>query len=207
MRSRRLPALLAALLVLVPALGARPADAQDRMVLVTGVSLAGEIKSAGRGTLSFDNEELDVVEVDVEDIATLVSPRFFEVHDAVGGIYRGSLQPADSGQVRVAGPEGSQLLRIVDIVELTVFDESFWGRTNGYLDVGLNVARANFLSSLSLGTLFAYRGPRWGGNVRWDSYWQSQVTEAPDGTEFEDTARRITAQTKVSRYLAWAIDV
>lgn len=171
------------------------------MVLVTGVSLEGEIKSATRGAVSFDNDELDVVSVDVEDIARLVSPQYLEVHDAFGRIFRGSLQPADSGQVRVAGTEGSATVRIIDIVEIVVFDDSFLGRTNGFLDVGLNIARANSLSALSVGTLVAYRGPRWGWSARWDSYWQSQVTEAPDGTEFEDTARRITVDGRASRYL------
>lgn len=190
------PGLLLSLLAFVPV----EAEAQDRMVLVTGVSLTGEIKSASRGKVSFDNEELDVVGVDVEDIATLVSPRFFEVHDLFGGIYRGSLQPADSGEVRVAGPEGSETLRIVDVVEILAFENGFWGRTNGYLDVGANVARANLLRSLSLGSRFGYRGPRWGFSVSWDAYWQTQRTKAPDGTEFDDAARRGTLRTNVSRY-------
>jgi hypothetical protein len=176
------------------------------MVLVTGVSLAGEIQSASRGKVSFDNEELDVVRVDVEDIATLASPRYFEVQDHLGQVYRGSLQPADSGDVRVAGPGGGTVLRIVDIVEILAFDDGFWGRTNGYLDVGVNIARANFLSSYSLGTLFAYRGPRLGVNARWDGYWQNQVTQAPDGTEFEDAARRVSAQLNVNRYFSvWRV--
>jgi hypothetical protein len=194
--------LLLSLLAFVPG----GAEAQDRMVLVNGVSLNGEIKSASRGKVSFDNEELDVVSVDVEDITTLVSPRFLEVLDAFGDIFRGSLQPADSGQVRVAGPEGSGTIWISDIVEIVVFDDSFLGRTNGYLDVGATVARANFLRSLSIGSRFGYRGPRWGFTGTWDSYWQTQKTEAPDGTEFEDAARRATLRTTGSRYLGlWTV--
>jgi hypothetical protein len=186
--------------------GAGSAQAQDRMVLVTGVSLEGEIKSASRGEVSFDNPELDVVGVDVKDIETLVSPRFFEVHDGFGGIYRGSLQPADSGRVRVAGPEGSATIRIGDIVEILAFEDGFWGRTSGYLDVGATVARANFLRSLSLGTRVGYRGPQWGFGVNWDAYWQTQTSRAPDGTEFEDAARRGTLRTTGSRYLGrWTV--
>ena len=195
-----------ALLLAVFAAGAHEVRAQDRMVLVTGISLEGEIKSATRGKVSFDNEELDVVSVDVADITTLVSPRYFEVHDAFGGIYRGSLQPADSGFVRVAGPEGSADVRIRDIVEVLAFDDGFWGRTSGYLDVGATMARANFLRSLSLGSRFGYRGPRWGFGVNWDAYWQNQTTRAPDGTEFEDAARRGTLRTSGSRYLGrWTV--
>jgi hypothetical protein len=196
------PGLLLLLLAAVYlSVGAESASAQDRMVLVTGVSLAGEIKSASRGKVSFDNDELDVVSVDVEDIAVLVSPRFFEVHDDFGQIFRGALQPADSGQVRVAGPDGSATVRIADIVEILAFENGFWGRTSGYLDVGATVARANFLRSLSLGSRFGYRGPRVGFSVSWDAYWQTQTSQAPDGTEFEDAARRATLRTNFSRYL------
>jgi len=196
------------LIIAVPSIVLCPSrvEAQDRMVLVTGVSLDGEIKSASRGEVSFDNEELDVVGVDVGDIMTLVSPRFFEVHDAFGGIYRGSLQPADSGQVRVAGPNASSTIRIGDVVEILAFDDGFWGRTNGYLDVGANIARANFLRSLTVGTRFAYRGPMWGFSGTWDAYWQTQTTSAPDGAEFLDEARRLTLRTSGSRYLGpWTL--
>jgi hypothetical protein len=186
--------------------GASEAAGQDRMVIVNGISLNGEIKSASRGSVSFDHDELDVVSVDVEDVVTLVSPRFFEVHDVFGEIYRGSLQAADSGEVRIAGPSENATIRIINVVEILAFDDGFWGRTNGYLDVGANVARANFLRSLTLGTRLAYRGPKWGFTGSWDAYWQTQTTSAPEGTDFVDEARRVTLRTSGSRFLGpWTL--
>lgn len=181
-------------------------SAQDRVVLVTGVELEGEIQSARRGEVSFDNDELDVVEIDVEDITELTSPSFFEVTDVFGEQYLGSLVAGDSGTVVVTGPGTSQILNLIDIVELLSIDDGFWARTNGYLDVGANVAQANSLSSFLVGGLVAYRGPRWGANADIDGYWQRQTAEADDGATFTQTTNRLALGSTLSRYLArWAV--
>jgi len=182
---------------------AHSAAAQDRMVLVTGVALEGEIKSARRGTLSFDNEELDVVEVDLVDVAELTSSRFFEVSDDTGTTYFGSLAAADSGTVVIAGVVTLDLARIVEMI---AFDNNFWGRTNGYLDIGASIAKANSLASLTIGALGAYRGPRWGLRLSTDGYWQRQETTGELGGVLVETTTRQSFNSSVSRYLArWAV--
>ncbi|HSM06235.1 MAG TPA: DUF481 domain-containing protein [Longimicrobiales bacterium] len=199
----RFPALALLLLALI---GARPASAQDRVVLVTGVELEGEIKSASRGTLSFDNDELDVVKVDLVDVRALTSPSFFEVTDANGGVYRGSLEAADSGMVRIGGANGPAVVPLGSIVEILQFDATFWGRTSGFVDVGVNLTQANDLRSLSIGSRLAYRGPRWGWVASEDAYWQTQTTTIDTGEEFAEATRRISINGAVSRYFArWAV--
>lgn len=179
---------------------------QDSLVLVTGVALVGEIKSAVRGSVSFDNDELDVVEVDVEDITRLSSPSFFEVRDVFGGQFLGSLAAGDSGTVVVTAPGLADTLNLIDVVELLAIDRGFWARTNGYLDFGANVAQANSLSSVLLNGLAAYRGPKWGANVTMDGYHQRQTAESDDGVEFDQTTNRLSVGSTLSRYLAlWAI--
>jgi hypothetical protein len=182
------------------------AAAQDRVVLVTGVALEGEIKSASRGTLSFDNDELDVVKVDLVDVAELTSPSFFEVSDDIGTIYYGSLEAADSGTVVVSGTGASVTLDLARIVEIIAFDNNFWGRTNGFLDIGASVAKANSLSSFTIGALAAYRGPRWGLRLSADGYWQRQKTIGELGGELIETTNRQSFSSSISRYLQrWAI--
>ena len=198
--------MLVAFVLSLLALVALPASAQDRVVLVTGVALEGEIKSASRGKLSFDNEELDVVKVDVEDVRELTSPSFFEVTVADGGIFRGSLEAADSGMVRVGGVNGTVDIPLGSIVELLEIDSSFWGRTSGFADLGVNLTQANDLRSLSIGSSFAYRGIRWGWRVGEDAYWQTQTTKIDTGEQFEESTRRINLNSSASRYFVhWAI--
>jgi hypothetical protein len=201
-RSTATLALLAACLCLAPL----PIAAQDRVVLHNGVTLDGEIQEARRGEVSFDNEELDVVSIDVSDIAELTSPSFFEVTDLEGEIYRGSLAASDSGTVIIAGPDQSTTLNISDIVRMLSFASGFWGRTNGHLDIGANVAAANSLSSLLVDGLFAYRGPRWGTRSDVNAYWQRQTTTGVLGGDLEETTSRAAVGSSVSRYLGrWSV--
>ncbi len=193
-------------LLLLVLCGSLPVSAQDRVVLANGVTLEGEIKSATRGTLSFDNDELDVVEVDLVDVRELTSPSFFEVSDASGGVYRGSLEAADSGMVRIGGADGAAVVPLGSIVEILAFDATFWGRTSGFVDVGVNLTKANDLRSLSVGSRFAYRGPRWGWVFVEDAYWRTQTTLIGTGEQFAESTRRITLSGSLSRYFArWAI--
>jgi len=182
------------------------ASSQDRVVLRNGVALEGEIKQARRGAVSFDNEELDVVTIDMEDIAQLTSPGFFEVTDASGGIYLGSLEAGDAGSVVVVGLTGLTTLNLTDVVQLVVFDGGFWGRTSGHLDVGGSVAAANDLASLLVGGQVAYRGPRWGSRNTVDAYWQRQTTIGELGGELEQITKRASLSTALTRYLgAWGV--
>lgn len=208
MNERPLPAALpaSALVLALSLFAAHPGAAagQDRVLLVTGVELDGELKEARRGKLSLDNEELDVVSIDLVDIAELTSESFFEVTGAGGAVYRGSLAAGDSGTVVIVGDGASATMNIVDVVEILRFESTFWGRTYGHLDVGANVAAANSLASYLVGGRFGYRGVRWGTVHDLDAYWQRQATGGPSGGK--KATRRISWTSQVSRYFdRWAI--
>lgn len=192
--------LLSALATVVPSLAA--AQTPDRIELVNGASLEGEIKSAVRGEVSFDNDEIGVFSVDVEDIVALVSVRFFEVRDARRNVSRGFLEAAAPGEVRVSGQGTASILDISDIVEITALEDRLWDRTRGHFDLGATFARANSLFSLTLGSLLAYRGRDWGGHAGLDGYWQGQRTVGQGGVTFEEFVRRLTATTGLERYFA-----
>lgn len=181
--------------------------AQDRLVLRTGAALEGEIKSAKRGEISFDTEELDVVSVDLDDVALLASPSRFEVTLDNGTFFLGTLVEADTGQVTVVGEAGSITVDLGAIVSILSIGRGFWARTNGFVDVGANVAQANSLSSFRAGGLFAYRGPKWGFSVGSDAYWQRQEATDDAGETFEQTTNRATVNTTGSRFLGtrWAV--
>lgn len=203
---QRSPALAVPLVATALLWSSPTAAAQDRVVLNNGVALEGEIKEARRGEVSFDNEELDVVTIDLDDVRELTSPGFFEVTDAVGQVYRGALVAGDSGTVLVGQGDQTTLLNISDIVHMLSFDAGFWGRTNGHVDLGADMAAASSLRSLLLGGLFTYRGPRWGTRHSIDGYWQRQTTAGDLGAELVRTTHRLALNSSVSRFLGrWAV--
>ena len=55
------------------------AQTRDTVILRSGHPVIGEIKSLRRGNLEFDTDEMDLVNIDWDDVALLISHSFFEV--------------------------------------------------------------------------------------------------------------------------------
>ena len=207
MIQKRIVALTAFLLVatmLAPELTG--AQQSDTVILRSGNPVIGEVKSLRRGSLSFDTDEMDVVSVDWDDIAFLASSQFFEVELVSGAGYYGSLASADTAQLVVIGATTSDTIPFPEVVSIRPFDSGFFARTNGFVDVGSNIARANSLRSLLVNGRFNYRGPKWGFELTGESYWQRQESVSSAGDTTTQTTSRNSAQLGVNRFLGarWA---
>ena len=166
--------------------------ATDRVILGNGNVLDGEVQSMSRGRLQFDTEATDVMSIDWDDISYLSSALIFEVTDVTGHLYYGSLSFTDRERVLVVtlGDETVNLPFAV-IVELRNLAESFWAKTSGYVDLGVNIARANDLRSTLLKGLFDFNGRVWEVDLTGEVYFQSQQSStAPDGTTTKDQTSR-----------------
>jgi hypothetical protein len=183
------------------------AQQQDTVILRSGNPVIGEVQSLKRGSLSFDTEEMDVVEIDWDDIAFVRSASYFEVTLSSGALYFGSLAGADTARLVVVGVDRSDTLAFQDVVAIGSIEQGFFARTNGFIDVGTNLARANRLASVLVKGRFTYRGPWWGFDVSGESYWQRQesVSEANDTTT--QTTKRNAFGLSVNRSLGarWVI--
>ncbi|UCF41124.1 MAG: DUF481 domain-containing protein [Gemmatimonadota bacterium] len=194
-----------AALLLLPA----PASAQvrDTVVLRSGNPVIGEVQFLRRGSLSFDTDEMDVVKIDWDDIALLRSPAFFEVHLTSGRRLFGSLASAGTARLVVVGAARADTVPFQSVVEIDAIEKSFFARTNGFIDVGTNLARANRLASLLVKGRFNYRGPKWGFEITPESYWQRQQTVSDAGDTTTSTTSRNSATLAVNRQLTarWAV--
>jgi len=195
---------VAALLLLAAPL---TAQMQDTVVLRSGNLVVGEVQSLGRGDLAFDTDEMDVVKIDWGDIATVKSSQFFEVVLASGARHFGRLQSADTALLVIVGEVSADTVPFTEVVYIGLIKQGFFARTNGFVDVGTNLARANKLASLLAKGRFNYRGPKWGIELQGESYWQRQesVSETADTTT-QRTSRN-AASLAVSRSLGgkWAV--
>lgn len=193
--------LLATAFLLLPA-----AQTADTVILRSGNPVIGEVKSLRRGNLSFDTDEMDVVKIGWDDIAFLTSNQFFEVQLTTGRELYGGLAPADTAMLVVVGAAQVDTIPFDLVVEIRPFERNFWARTNGFIDLGTNIARANSLRSLLFGGQFNYRGPTWGFNVTTDLYRQRQETSDTAGVKTEQSTSRSSLSGLVERYLGarWA---
>jgi hypothetical protein len=178
--------------VLVAAPGFVHAQETDRVVLVNGNVLDGEVLSMSRGKLEFDTDAMNVVSVDWDDIVQLSSIHIFEVTDVTGHLYYGELSFSDLERVLVVtlGDETVRLPFSV-VVELRNLAESFWAKTSGFVDLGINLARANDLRSTLLKSRYGYNGRIWEVDVTGEKYSQSQTSRGNAGaTDTKDETSR-----------------
>ena len=173
----------------------------DTVILRSGNPVIGEVKSLRRGSLSFDTDEMDVVSIDWDDIAFLTSAGFFEVQLSSGAEFYGSLAPADTAVLIIIGVSRADTVAFDEVVSIRPFDSGFFARTNGFIDFGTNIARANRLTSIFLNGQFTYRGPKWGFNVGADFYRQRQETTDTAGLTTEQSTKRSSASLRGDRFL------
>jgi hypothetical protein len=152
-------AILSTLWLAVSVFTHSPASAQDTVILRSGNPVIGDVESLRRGSLSFDTPEMDVVEIDWDDIAFLTSRDLYEITLVSGAQYYGSLASADTGVLVMVGGTQSDTVPLAEVVRIELIERGFWARTNGFIDVGSNITRANSLKSLLISSRFDYRGP------------------------------------------------
>ncbi len=198
-------AVLASMLLL----GAAPLSAQqaDTVILRSGNPVIGEIKSLGRGSLSLDTDEMDVVKIDWDEIAVVRSGSLFEVTSSRGMQYFGSLAEAGTATLVVVGVNRSDTLAFRDVVEIGPIERGFFARTSGFVDLGTNLARANRLASLLVRGRFSYRGPSWSFDASVESYWQRQKSVSETGDTTTQSTKRNSASLGVNRSLGarWVV--
>ena len=195
---------VAALLLLAAPL---TAQMQDTVVLRSGNLVVGEVQSLGRGDLAFDTDEMDVVKIDWGDIATVTSSQFFEVVLASGVRYLGRIHSADTAQLVIDSEAFADTVPFDEVVYIGPIETGFFGRTNGFIDVGTNLARANRLASVLAKGRFNYRGPKWGVELQGESYWQRQESVSDVGDTTTQRTSRNSTSLAVSRSLGgkWAV--
>lgn len=181
------------------------AQTQDTVILRSGYSVIGEVKSLKRGNLEFDTEEMDLVKIDWADVAFVISNSFYKIELTSGAEYFGSLAGADTGVLIIVGPV-TDTIPFSEVIVIRQLESGFWVRTNGFLDVGTNFARANSLRSILGKGRFAYRGRKWGFDVNAETYWQSQETTSDQGDTVKTSTTRNTVSSGVTRFFGarWA---
>ena len=179
----------------------------DRVILRSGNLVVGEIEELRRGTLDFDTDEMGVVGIDWDDIALLTSSRIFEVTDADGFQYFGRLGPTDQqGTLVVVLGTIADTLAFSEVVEIAYIGQGFLARSNGFVDLGASLTRANNLASLLLKGRFAYRGRLWDLDWNGETYFQRQETTTDVGEVLEEQTSRNSTSVTAKRFFggSWA---
>jgi hypothetical protein len=198
------PALMLAAVTSLPQAAVAQADT---VILRSGNPVVGEVESLKRGSLSFDTDEMDVVKIDWDDIAFVASGNFYEVTLVSRQQFFGSLSSPDTALLVIAGVSRSDTVPFREVVQIEAIEKGFWARTNGFIDIGSNIARANQLRSILVNGRFNYRGPNWGVDLNGELYRQRQQSVSSAGDTTTQTTSRSSASLGVSKFLGgtWSV--
>jgi hypothetical protein len=150
------------------------AEKTDVVVLRNGDRITGEVKTLSRGKLDYSTDDAGRLAIEWVKVARLTSPHSFEVEVSSGAKHYGRLMAIEGdGSIAVAGVT-VDTLAIPSVVRINTLDAGFFQRTKAYLDVGYTYAKANEATTFNAAGEVSYRGDRFGGAFKFDSYAQGQ---------------------------------
>ena len=189
--SLHLPIVLIAVGTLAP--GLTFAAKTDRLVLLNGDYITGEVKGLSRGKLDYSTDDAGRLSIEWVKVASLTSPNPFQIELGSGVKYIGALQQANQEGRVVVMSVRQDTLPIGSVVAISPLNAGFLQRVQSYLDIGFTLAKANQATTFSLDGEANYQCPTFGSQFKFDSYAQGQ--------ESTPTTTRNLARQSFSWYL------
>jgi len=150
----------------------------DSLVMNNGDIITGELKQLTHGKLSYKTDDMGTLSIKWDKVHRLVTRNYYEIELENGWKYYGSLDWPTEDRKLVVVLTGADTLTMHEVVEINRIRSTFWARTNGYVDLGFNLTRANRQREWTLGAKGNYRGPKWGGSLEINSYFRFQEDTA-----------------------------
>jgi putative salt-induced outer membrane protein YdiY len=138
--------------------------AADSLVMQSGETILGEIKSLDRNVLVFSTDySSSDFKIKWEEVAEAYSDRIFLVTDASGQRYFSSIHTDSSRHNHVLLDNGidAKLIPLEEVVYIRPLKKDFRSRFDASLSVGYNLAKANNLQQFSIRSNFGYDAERW----------------------------------------------
>ena len=154
----------------------------DVVTLLNGDRITGEIVELSRGRLELKTDDAGTLEIEWDNVATLVAVRRFEVETSDGRRLLGSLGPPASRVLAVQTAEGLASLPMTEVTRVTPIGASFWKKLEGSVDAGFTYTHSSGVAQTTLNTDTIYRRPAFLFKLTSSA----TVTQRSDGTEDDD---------------------
>jgi hypothetical protein len=167
----------------------------DVLVLRNGDRITGEIQALHRGILSYKTDDAGTLRVEWDKVASIASVHIFEMELTSARKLFGS--PSEGPQPGTLEMNG-EVLSLISVVSITEISPSFLERTEGYLDLGWTLAKANRAHTANFNAEARYRGEKLGSNLNFSFYEQGQ--------EDADVTRNASVVLDLNRFIqvVWA---
>lgn len=156
--SIRLPIVLSFCMAII----SPPASAQktDRIMLLNGDWVTGEIKQLDAGMLTYKTDAAGTLSVKWEQVRHVISDKILVLRLSDGDSFSGALEPTENSfEVLVRG-DVDTLVNMNYIVEITPYKNRFWNRLDGSFDFGFSYTKASEVKQTNIDFNVEHRGKK-----------------------------------------------
>ena len=150
-----------------------PTRAQvDTLIMNNGDMLIGEIKELQQGVMKFETDYSDKdFAIEWNKVREIYTSTTFIISLSDGDRINGTIKtdPTDSSRVLIFERGGMKSARRKDIFYLKAIDETFFGRIDVSIGLGVTVTTENKLQQLNTRGNIGYAGRFWGFNASMDA--------------------------------------
>lgn len=153
----------------------------DSLVLKNGNVIVGELKTMDRGVATFKTDYSDSdFKIEWDGIKEMYTNTSFLITTTDGDRFNGNITSSDDNSLKINLENGgSTEVVFMDIVFLKSVDEGFWQKIDAFVDVGLDMAKANNQTTFSTRSGIEYMAPLWSLGLTFNTNFTRQ-TEGPD---------------------------
>ncbi len=152
----------------------------DTLYLYNGDKITGEVKSLDYGKLRYKTDDMGTLYIKWDKIKSIYTCQFLEVVTKDGTIHYAHVRPSrEAGMVRLIIPMMVQEVDLFQIIRMTPINNSFIGRIDGAVDVGLSYTKASDVAQLNTSADATYKGRKFETGFR-ASLIYTQQSSKPD---------------------------
>lgn len=148
----------------------------DSLVLKNGDVIIGELKNMDRGVATFETDYSDSdFKIEWDGITKIYTSSNYMITLSDGTRLNGRIESSDNKNVKLIIEDGeTKQVNIVDIVFLKSVDKGFWDQVYASVDLGLDLTRAQHLSSFSTRSKIGYLAQRWSLDLNFNTFISTQ---------------------------------
>ena len=144
------------------------AQKTDTIVHINGNTLLGEIKKLDNGIISFKMDGMGTIKFELDKINTFSSEKHFQIVMRHGIQYYGTFDTSGiSRRVIVNLINGTERLRVDNIIEMYPIKKNFWLRTSGVFSLGFNFTKGSDIANLTSSGNINYRNRKTFSQLNW----------------------------------------
>ncbi|MFK5857167.1 MAG: DUF481 domain-containing protein, partial [Bacteroidota bacterium] len=148
----------------------------DSLVLKNGDVIIGELKNMDRGVATFETDYSDSdFKIEWDGITKIFTVSNYMITLSVGTRLNGRIESSGNKNVKLILEDGEITeVNINDIVFLKSVDKGFWDQVYASVDLGLDLTRAQHLSSFSTRSKIGYLAQRWSADLNFNTFISTQ---------------------------------